>query len=168
NVRTWSEMILEVCECNSVIYIRSNTSFDKIPYRRWERLNTVISYICSVIGFIWIVSAYKVLLHVAPRLFWLTLAFLAIDMFFAAIGILLSLLLGLAVCFCFPCIIGVMYFIRRQEEGASDADINVLPKYIYAVSNDEEQPDVIINRMVPMRTNGPDFNVERFLPTEDA
>ncbi|GJV14710.1 E3 ubiquitin protein ligase RIE1-like protein [Tanacetum coccineum] len=146
--------------------IRSDTSFDKIPYRRWERLNTVISYIGSVIGFIWIISAYKVLLHVAPRLFWLTLAFLAIDMFFAAIGYLLSLLVGLAVCFCFPCIIGIMYFIRCQEEGASDADINVLPKYIYAVSNDEEQPDVILNRMVPMGTNGPDF--ERFLQTEDA
>ncbi|GKD00712.1 E3 ubiquitin protein ligase RIE1-like protein [Tanacetum coccineum] len=93
----------------------------------------------------------------------LTVAFLAIDMFFAAIGILLSLLVGLGVCFCFPCIIGIMYLIRRQEEGASDADINILPKYIYAVSNDEEQPDLILSRMVPMGTNGPDFNVERFL-----
>ncbi|GJW29349.1 putative dienelactone hydrolase, alpha/beta hydrolase, partial [Tanacetum coccineum] len=90
----------------------------------------------------------------------LTVAFLAIDMFFAAIGILLSLLVGLGVCFCFPCIIGIMYLIRRQEEGASDADINILPKYIYAVSNDEEQPDLILSRMVPMGTNGPDFNVE--------
>ncbi|GKB50095.1 DExH-box ATP-dependent RNA helicase DExH12, partial [Tanacetum coccineum] len=55
---------------------------------------------------------------------------------------------------------------NTREEGASDADINILPKYIYAVSNDEEQPDVILSRMVPMGTNDPDF--ERFLLTNDA
>ncbi|PWA80657.1 Glucose/ribitol dehydrogenase [Artemisia annua] len=97
----------------------------------------------------------------------LTLAFLAIDMFFAAIGILLSFLVGVALCFFFPCIIGIMYIIDRQE-GASDADINILPKYVYVLSNDEEQPDVILSRMVPVGTNSPDFNVERFLLNEDA
>ncbi|GKA62208.1 hypothetical protein Tco_0761727, partial [Tanacetum coccineum] len=45
---------------------------------------------------------------------------------------------------------------NTHKEGASDADINILPKYIYAVSNDD----------VPMGTNDPDF--QRFLLTEDA
>nr|GEY24205.1 stromal processing peptidase, chloroplastic-like [Tanacetum cinerariifolium] len=99
------------------VKMQAATVFSKCPYRRWERVNTVISYICSVIWFIWIVSAYKVLLHVAPCLVWLTLAFLAIDMFFAAISILLSFLVGLAVCFCFPCIIGIMYFVARKKDG---------------------------------------------------
>ncbi|GJZ41735.1 hypothetical protein Tco_0588621 [Tanacetum coccineum] len=83
-------------------------------------------------------SIVKVRIEDGKGLTQLTVAFLAIDMFFAAIGILLSLLVGLGVCFCFPCIIGIMYLIRRQEE-VFRCDINVLPNTYLRVPM--EQPE---------------------------
>ncbi|KAI3744130.1 hypothetical protein L1987_57206 [Smallanthus sonchifolius] len=98
----------------------------------------------------------------------LTLAFLAIDVFFLAIRSIILCLLSAGYCFCLPCIIAFMYYISNQDP-ASDADISRLPKYIFEVDNgDMEQPDVRACRMIPMRRNGPDFSTERVLLTKDA
>nr|XP_043625933.1 E3 ubiquitin protein ligase RIE1-like [Erigeron canadensis] len=56
-------------------------------------------------------------------------------------------------------------FIKR---GASDADISMLPKYIFEVSNDENQADGRARRMVPMLTNGPEFSPEGVYLVLDA
>lgn len=58
---------------------------------------------------------------------------------------------------------------NTQEERASEAEINNLPKYIFKVTNgDVEQPDVRACKMTPMETNGPNFSTERVLLTEEA
>ncbi|KVH97687.1 Zinc finger, RING/FYVE/PHD-type [Cynara cardunculus var. scolymus] len=134
---------------------------------RWENINTTISYMWWVVGFCWLLSDFKILLHSAPRLFWLALAFLAIDVFFAFIAFVLACLLGLAVCFCFPCIIAILCIIAGRE-GASETDISVLPKYRFEAFSDEEQSDVGAGRMIPIETNGRDFSVGRVLLAEDA
>ncbi|KAI3796352.1 hypothetical protein L1987_39022 [Smallanthus sonchifolius] len=100
----------------------------------------------------------------------LTLAFLAIDVFFLAIRSIILCLISAGYCFCLPCIIAFMYYIGKQDP-ASVADISRLPKYIFEVDNvngDVEQPDVRACRMIPMRRNGSDFSTERVLLTKDA
>nr|KAJ0211445.1 hypothetical protein LSAT_V11C400162160 [Lactuca sativa] len=105
--------------------------------KRWERYNTIIQYLWWLAGVCWLLPNFD--MHSAPRLFWLTLTFMAIDVFFAAIGFLEGLIIGFAVCFCLPRIMAFLYFIGVQG-GASEADIRVLPKYRYR--NDEDPLDV--------------------------
>ena len=55
------------------------------------------------------------------------------------------------------------------QEGASEADLNVLPKYRFQVSNDENKPDVGAGRMIPIESNASSYlAVERVLLPEDA
>lgn len=56
----------------------------------------------------------------------------------------------------------------NTQEGASEADISIFPKYQFEVSNDEKKSDGRECRMVPMQTNGPDFSVEHALPIKDV
>ncbi|KAL9997505.1 hypothetical protein Hdeb2414_s0620g00925541 [Helianthus debilis subsp. tardiflorus] len=114
---------------------------------RWEMVNKVIFYMWWLIGFIFVLSSYTNQ-GSAPVLFWLTMTFLAMDVFFAVIRFLfLCLLLG----------------------PASEADIISLPKFKFKVSSgDVEQPDNRACRMIPVRTNGPDFSTERAIQIEDA
>ncbi|KAL8227751.1 hypothetical protein R6Q57_015335 [Mikania cordata] len=136
------------------------------PIRRLETLNIVISYMWWIIGFIWMMYSY--VNHGNLRLFWLVLAFLAMDMFFLVFRILTLVLLSAGYCFCLPCIIATMVYLSRQES-SSLADINGLPRYTFKVSNgDVEQPGVRTCRMIPMRANGPEFCCELDLPIEDA
>ncbi|KAJ0462059.1 putative transcription factor C2H2 family [Helianthus annuus] len=128
---------------------------------RWDMLYTVVSYFWWVLGFIWIVSYDN---SVTPRLFGLTLAYLAMDVFFLVLGFLLDCLLSAAYCFCLPCIIAFMYYINRQER-ASEANISRLPKY--KVEN-VEQPGVRECRMIPMGTNGHDYSTPLAVLTEYA
>ncbi|KAI3763712.1 hypothetical protein L2E82_13706 [Cichorium intybus] len=132
--------------------------------KRWEAFNTIIQYLWWLAAFCWLIPNYD--LHSAPRLFWLTLTFMAIDMFFVAIGFLKELIIGLAVCFCFPCTLAFLYIMGGQG-GASEAEIRGLPKYSFVVCNDEAQPDVG-GKMVPFETNGPDFSREHVLLLEDS
>ncbi|KAJ9563745.1 hypothetical protein OSB04_008905, partial [Centaurea solstitialis] len=198
---------------------------------RWESFNTIVCYMWWVVGFFWLISDFKILLHSAPRLFWyvflhqynfyahcwmlnwrssthlaimrwylrgrlpnaypktfvcfqfsfflsffltlffnddrLVLAFLAVDVFFAFIAFILACLLGLAVCFCFPCIIAILCIIAGRG-AASEEDISVLPRYTFKASSNEEQSEVGAGIMVPIETNGGEFSVERLLLAEDA
>lgn len=55
-----------------------------------------------------------------------------------------------------------------MQEGASDSDLNVLPKYKFQVSSDENKPDVGAGKMVPLESNVGYLAVERVLLPEDA
>ncbi|KAJ9548999.1 hypothetical protein OSB04_021542 [Centaurea solstitialis] len=135
--------------------------------KRCENLNTMASFVWWLVGFYWMVSGGEILLHNAPRLYWLTVVFLAFDVFFAIFCVVLACLIGIALCCCLPCIIAILYAVAGQE-GASEADLSSLPKYRFQVSNDEEKPDVGAGRMVPVESNVASFAVERVLLPEDA
>nr|XP_043625929.1 E3 ubiquitin protein ligase RIE1-like [Erigeron canadensis] len=141
---------------SSIAYDEPNRAITALVYdhlflspKRWENLHTITSYAWWVIGVVGMVSAYKVLLHAAPHLFWLTLVFLALDGCFVAIAILFYCVLGLAT-------------------GASVPNFSILQKYVVQEFDDEEQPGVRALKLLPMRTNDPDFLNERDLPTQDA
>lgn len=61
------------------------------------------------------------------------------------------------------------YVKSNTQEGASEADVSKLLKYIFEAANgDVEQPDVRASRMIPLGPNGPDYSTERVLLTEDV
>ncbi|XP_071692620.1 E3 ubiquitin protein ligase RIE1 [Rutidosis leptorrhynchoides] len=142
---------------------------NRISYtKRCENLNTMASFIWWLVGFYWMVSGGEILMHSAPRLYWLTVVFLAFDVFFAIFCVVLACLIGIALCCCLPCIIAILYAVAGQE-GASEADLSVLPKYRFQVSSDnEDKPDVGAGRMVPVDSNVGYLAVERVLLPEDA
>ncbi|KAI3729274.1 hypothetical protein L6452_17927 [Arctium lappa] len=141
---------------------------NRVSYtKRCENLNTMASFVWWLVGFYWMVSGGEILLHNAPRLYWLTVVFLAFDVFFAIFCVVLACLIGIALCCCLPCIIAILYAVAGQE-GASEADLNSLPKYRFQVSNDEGKPDVGAGRMVPVESNVGCLAVERVLLPEDA
>ncbi|PON81808.1 43kDa postsynaptic protein [Trema orientale] len=135
--------------------------------KRCESVNTVASFLWWVVGFYWVVSGGDVLLQNAPRLYWLAVVFLAFDVFFAIFCVVLACLIGIALCCCLPCIIAILYAVAGQE-GASEADLSILPKYMFRKSSDEEKPKVGAGRMVPLETNSGYLATERILLPEDA
>ncbi|KAI3699019.1 hypothetical protein L2E82_42994 [Cichorium intybus] len=141
---------------------------NRISYtKRCENLNTMVSFVWWLVGFYWMVSGGEILLRNAPRLYWLTVVFLAFDVFFAIFCVVLACLIGIALCCCLPCIIAILYAVAGQD-GASESDINALPKYRFQVSNnDENKPDVGAGKMIPVESNGY-LAVERVLLPEDA
>lgn len=60
--------------------------------------------------------------------------------------------------------------LNNIQEGASETDLSVLPKYRFQVSNDENKPDIHVGagRMVPVESNVGYLAVERVLLPEDA
>ncbi|XP_068658342.1 E3 ubiquitin protein ligase RIE1-like [Aristolochia californica] len=118
--------------------------------KRLESTNTMVSFLWWIVGFYWIVVGGQALLQDAPRLYWLTVVFLAFDVFFAIFCILLACIIGIALCCCLPCIIAFLYAVAGQE-GASEADISVLPKFRYRrVSPLEENFDLNGQQGVPV------------------
>ncbi|KAJ0692837.1 putative transcription factor C2H2 family [Helianthus annuus] len=149
--------------------IGDGLSSNGISYaKRCENLNTMVSFVWWLIGFYWMVAGGEILMHRAPRLYWVTVVFLAFDVFFAIFCVVLACLIGIALCCCLPCIIAILYAVAGQE-GASDADLNALPKYRFQASKDnEDKPEVGAGRMVPAESNGGHLAVERVLLPEDA
>ncbi|XP_059658346.1 E3 ubiquitin protein ligase RIE1-like [Cornus florida] len=135
--------------------------------KRCDYLNTVASFIWWMVGFYWIVSGGKILLQGAPHLYWLAVIFLAFDVFFAIFCVVLACLIGIALCCCLPCIIAILYAVIGQE-GASEADLCMLPKYRFQISNNEEKPSVGAGRMVPIELSSAYLAYERILLPEDA
>ncbi|KAG9444486.1 hypothetical protein H6P81_015826 [Aristolochia fimbriata] len=141
----------------------ARTSFAK----RCESINTMASFLWWIIGFYWVVSGGEALLHDAPRLYWLAVVFLAFDVFFAIFCVALACVIGIALCCCLPCIIAILYAVAGQE-GASDADISVLPKYRFDQSSvSVEKKADGAGAMVPIATHGI-VTDERVLLHEDA
>lgn len=141
----------------------SGTSFTK----RCESINTMASFLWWIIGFYWVVSGGEPLLLKAPQLYWLTVVFLAFDVFFAMFCVVLACLIGIALCCCLPCIIAILYTVAGQG-GATDADLSILPKYIFNSSVSEEKSSVGAGVMVPVDNGGGYLATERTLLPEDA
>ncbi|KAE8710307.1 E3 ubiquitin protein ligase RIE1 [Hibiscus syriacus] len=139
--------------------------------KRCESVNTMALFIWWIVGFYWVVSGGDILLQSAPRLYCshicdifpcamnkvgvfglakrevaeslypLAVVFLAFDVFFAIFCVVLACLIGIALCCCLPCIIAILYAVAGQE-GASEADLGILPKYKYQIINVGEKPCV--------------------------
>ncbi|XP_047341850.1 E3 ubiquitin protein ligase RIE1-like [Impatiens glandulifera] len=124
--------------------------------KRCEAVNTIVSCIWWLAGFLLFVTEGEGLLQSSPYLYWLAFVFLAFDFLFALLSVVLACLVGITLCCCLPCIIAILYAVSGQK-GASDGDISILPKYIYQISG----------RMVPTET-GIGLVNERVLLPEDA
>ncbi|KAL6577512.1 hypothetical protein OROMI_009840 [Orobanche minor] len=135
--------------------------------KRCESVNTMVSFVWWIVGFYWIVSGGETLLESAPRLYWLAVVFLAFDVIFAIFCVVLACLIGIALCCCLPCIIAILYAIAGQE-GASEADLSILPKYKFQTSKDEDRVDLAAGTMVPLETSSGYMPSERALSPEDA
>ncbi|KAL8520775.1 hypothetical protein ACS0TY_011361 [Phlomoides rotata] len=135
--------------------------------KRCESVNTMISFLWWIVGFYWVVSGGDVLLRSAPRLYWLAVVFLAFDVIFAIFCVVLACLIGIALCCCLPCIIAILYAIAGQE-GASEADLSILPKYKYQTCKDEESVVMAAGTMVPIETSSGYLPNEKILSPEDA
>ncbi|KAL7000864.1 E3 ubiquitin protein ligase rie1, partial [Sarracenia purpurea var. burkii] len=127
----------------------------------------MVSFLWWVVGFYWIVSGGNILFLTAPRLYWLAVVFLAFDVFFAIFCVVLACLIGVALCCCLPCIIAILYAVAGQE-GASDTDLSILPKYRFQSSSNGEKAGVGAGRMVPVETSSGYLANERILLPEDA
>ncbi|XP_028240727.1 E3 ubiquitin protein ligase RIE1-like isoform X2 [Glycine soja] len=135
--------------------------------KRCELLNTGVSFLWWIVGFYWVVSGGNILLQDAPRLYWLVVVFLAFDVFFAIFCVVLACLIGIALCCCLPCIIAILYAVAGQE-GASEADLSMLPKYRFRILSDEDKPSGGAGSMVPIETSSAYLANERTLLPEDA
>lgn len=99
--------------------------------KRLESVNTVISSIWWVFGFYWIVMGGQELLQDSPRLYWLSVVFLAFDVFFMIFCIAMGFVVFFAF-FCFFPFIATVAYAMRLGDGASENDIKTLPKYRYS------------------------------------
>ncbi|KAL3644732.1 hypothetical protein CASFOL_009912 [Castilleja foliolosa] len=135
--------------------------------KRCESVNTMASFIWWIVGFYWLISGGDTLLRDAPHLYWLTLVFLAFDVIFAVFCVMLASLIGIALCCCLPCIIAILYAIAGQE-GASEADLSLLPKYRFQASKDEVLVDFTAGTLVPIEATSSYMANERVLSPEDA
>ncbi|KAL3819658.1 hypothetical protein ACJIZ3_005563 [Penstemon smallii] len=102
--------------------------------KKLESINTIVSSIWWVFGFYWIVIGGQVLLQDSPRLYWLSVVFLAFDVFFLIFCIAMACVVFFVLFCCFPIVATVAYAMSIQE-GASENDIKSLPKYIYRHQN---------------------------------
>lgn len=135
--------------------------------KRCESVNTMASFLWWIVGFYWVVSGGDELLRDAPRLYWLAVVFLAFDVFFAIFCVVLACLIGIALCCCLPCIIAILYAVAGQE-GASEADLSMLPKYRFRALSNEEKPNGGAGSMIPVETSSGYLAIERILLPEDA
>eukprot|EP00249_Psilotum_nudum_P036938 c9089_g2_i1 orf=1-858(-) len=77
--------------------------------KRLESVNTMFSFVWWIVGFYWIASGGQALTSESPLLYWLSVVFLAFDVFFVVFCIALACIIGIAVCCCLPCIIAILY-----------------------------------------------------------
>ncbi|CAL9761136.1 unnamed protein product [Musa acuminata subsp. burmannicoides] len=135
--------------------------------KRCESINTMASFIWWIVGFCWVVSGGEALLKNAPTLYWLTVVFLTFDALFAIFCIALACVIGIALCCCLPCVIAILCAVIGQE-GASDSDISILPRYRYSEPCSDGQKTFEEGLMVPILNNHDISTGERVLLREDA
>ncbi|GLT47721.1 hypothetical protein SLA2020_213890 [Shorea laevis] len=107
--------------------------------KRLESLNTIMSSIWWMIGFYWIVIDGQVLPQESPRLYWLTVIFLAFDVFFIIFCTGMACIIFFAIFCCMPIVAIACAITTRQ--GASEDDIRRLPKYKYHKTSLMRTPD---------------------------
>lgn len=134
-----------------------------------ESANTMFSFIWWIIGFYWISSGGQSLARESPQLYWVSVLFLALDVFFVVFCVALACVIGIAVCCCLPCLIAVLYAMADQE-GASRDVVEQLPKYkfrrvggIDKLSGEVQGPFAGV-----MTESGTDSPIEHHLSPEDA
>ncbi|KAJ8450188.1 hypothetical protein Cgig2_033382 [Carnegiea gigantea] len=134
-----------------------------------ESANTMFSFIWWIIGFYWVSSGGQTLADDAPKLYWLTITFLAFDVFFVVICVAVACIIGIAVCCCLPCIIAILYAVADQE-GASKEDIELLPKYTFRPIGEYEKQNGEIQESFGgiMTECNSETPAERVLSLEDA
>ncbi|KAJ8646780.1 hypothetical protein MRB53_008528 [Persea americana] len=136
--------------------------------KRCESINTMTSFLWWIVGFYWVVSGSETLMQNAPRLYWLAVVFLAFDVFFAIFCVALACVIGIALCCCLPCIIAILYAVAGQE-GASDADLSILPRYRFEQTcGAEEKASARAGSLIPISPSSGGIANERVLPAEDA
>ncbi|PKA47176.1 E3 ubiquitin protein ligase RIE1 [Apostasia shenzhenica] len=135
--------------------------------KRCESVNTMASCLWWIVGFYWVISGGEVLVQNAPRLYWSTLVFLAIDVCFAILFIALAFAIGVALCCCLPCMIAILYAIGSQE-GASDADISLLPRYRFEESSVNAEKNAERGKLIPIMNCSRNFLEEHQIPHEYA
>ncbi|CAN6233544.1 unnamed protein product [Urochloa humidicola] len=97
----------------------------------------------------------------------LTVVFLAFDVFFAVFCVVVACFIGIALCCCLPCVIAILYALAGQE-GASDADISILPRYKYSDPSENGEKGADEGVMIPILNNSGSSTSERILLREDA
>ncbi|KAI5065261.1 hypothetical protein GOP47_0019956 [Adiantum capillus-veneris] len=137
--------------------------------KRIESANTSFSFVWWVLGFYWSTTGNQS--QNAPLLFWLCAAFLAFDVFFVVFCVSLACIIGVALCCCLPCIIALMYAVAEQE-GASEQEINMLPKYKFrrsgSFSKAGEDCAGPFGGVMSILGSTPGAKEERALPAEDT
>ncbi|KAG2685360.1 hypothetical protein I3760_10G121800 [Carya illinoinensis] len=136
--------------------------------KKMESVNTMLSSIWWVFGFYWIVMGGQELLQDSPRLYWLTVVFLAFDVFFIIFCIGTAFIIFFALCCCIPLVAFAYAMTIRQ--GASEDDIRSLPKYRFCQANplgtfDNDKMKVAGARMESVNSN---YTNERPLHPEDS
>ncbi|KAL8139173.1 hypothetical protein V2J09_005174 [Rumex salicifolius] len=134
-----------------------------------ESANTMFTFIWWIIGFYWVSSGGSTLIEDAPELYWICIAFLALDVVFVVICVFVACLIGIAVCFCLPCIIAILYAVADQE-GATTEDIEQLPRFIFrtTVESEKDHGEIVESRGGIIFECDVDNPEGSSLPAEDA
>ncbi|WZY91132.1 hypothetical protein YC2023_047867 [Brassica napus] len=134
-----------------------------------ESTNAMFSFVWWIIGFYWISAGSEELSQSSPHLYWLCVAFLAFDVIFLVLCVAVASLIAIAVCCCLPCIIAVLYALAEQE-GASDEEIERLPRFKFlTVRNSEKVNGEILETHGGIMTQlGVDSPSERVLSSDEA
>ncbi|KAL0896336.1 hypothetical protein Bca101_080297 [Brassica carinata] len=145
--------------------IESGTSLAK----HLESTNAIFSFVWWIIGFYWISAGSEELARSSTQLYWLCVAFLAFDVIFLVLCVAVASLIAIAVCCCLPCIIAVLYALAEQE-GASDEEIERLPRFKFlTVRNSEKVNGEILETHGGIMTQlGVDSPSERVLSSDEA
>ncbi|KHN34569.1 E3 ubiquitin protein ligase RIE1 [Glycine soja] len=133
---------------------RIRDSFSHTTYsivKKLEPMNTLASSVWWVFGFYWIVVGGQALLEDSPHLYWLTVVFLAFDVFFIIFCIGMACIVFFAL-FCIIPIIALAYAMRIRE-GASEEDIRSLPMYRFSLSNSLVMVDDNKKQLVKVRVD---------------
>ncbi|KAJ6324151.1 hypothetical protein OIU76_011447 [Salix suchowensis] len=137
--------------------------------KKCESVNTMVSFLWWIVGFLlgslwWQCPLCKN----APRFVLAGCGFFSHLMCsLRSFVLFLACLIGIALCCCLPCIIAILYAVAGQE-GASEADLSMLPKYKYQAMGDEEKSRVQAGKMVPVESSSGYLATERILLPEDA
>uniref|UniRef100_A0A1J3FBB8 RING-type E3 ubiquitin transferase n=1 Tax=Noccaea caerulescens TaxID=107243 RepID=A0A1J3FBB8_NOCCA len=134
-----------------------------------ESTNAIFSLVWWIIGFYWVTADSEELAQNSPQLYWLCVAFLAFDVIFVVLCVVVACLIGIAVCCCLPCIIAILYALADRE-GASDEEIERLPKFKFlSVRNSEKVNGELRETHGGLMTQlGVDSPTERVLSSDEA
>ncbi|CAA7016935.1 unnamed protein product [Microthlaspi erraticum] len=134
-----------------------------------ESTNAIFSFVWWIIGFYWVTADSEELAQSSPQLYWLCVAFLAFDVIFVVLCVVVACLIGIAVCCCLPCIIAILYALADRE-GASDEEIERLPKFTFLTVRSSEKVNGEIRETHGgiMTQLGVDSPTERVLSSDEA